>query len=203
MEQSHLMYPRGTCFINVNKTPRLQASSLMQCGYTLIAKGSRLFEFNPCLYTLAYGIFSAKVTCRLVVSFFPHLPDAHRLTDSLTNFPFEISNRSPIWLRASWHFSTPSMSVRCCCWWINILDTCSRSTCCSGLVWWVALLWALLVMFLDATAHICKRVRPSPRRSVPIYSSRRFLQFSNVGRPQMITARTWKLTIESTESVDM
>jgi len=46
----------------------VQASSLMQCGYTLIAKGSRLFEFNPCLYTLAYGIFSAKVTCRLVVA---------------------------------------------------------------------------------------------------------------------------------------
>jgi len=46
----------------------VQASSLMQCGYTLIAKGSRLFEKHPCLYALAYGIFSAKVTCRLVVA---------------------------------------------------------------------------------------------------------------------------------------
>lgn len=46
----------------------VQLSSLVHCGYTLIAKGSRLFASNPCLYTLTYGIFSAKVTCRLVVA---------------------------------------------------------------------------------------------------------------------------------------
>jgi len=46
----------------------VQISSLIQCGYTLIAKGSGLFALNPCLFTLTYGIFSAKVTCRLVVA---------------------------------------------------------------------------------------------------------------------------------------
>jgi len=46
----------------------VQLTSLVHCGYTLIAKGSRLFASNPCLYTLTYGIFSAKVTCRLVVA---------------------------------------------------------------------------------------------------------------------------------------
>jgi len=46
----------------------VQLSSLILCGYTLIAKGSGLFASNPCLYTLSFGIFSAKVTCRLVVA---------------------------------------------------------------------------------------------------------------------------------------
>jgi len=46
----------------------LQLSSLVLCGYVMAERGSRLFFVNPCLYTLAFGIFCAKVTCRLVVA---------------------------------------------------------------------------------------------------------------------------------------
>jgi hypothetical protein len=55
-----------------------QVGSLIYCGYFLTTRGSMFFEKNPCLYTLAFGIFCAKVTCRLVVSFKGNRE--HRLT---------------------------------------------------------------------------------------------------------------------------